>query len=94
VSVQPGYTFKSGSDIEVVVDGSTKFTFFAQGEHAWAKTSRDDANLIAAMRKGGAMTVRGISTRDTFSLDTYSLIGFTAAYNAMNEACRNARAAR
>jgi hypothetical protein len=33
------------------------------------------------------MTVRGTSVRNTFSLDTYSLLGFTAAYDAMIEAC-------
>jgi hypothetical protein len=91
VSIQPGYSYKSGSDVAVVVDSSDSFSFFTQGEHAWARTPRDDQNLIAAMRRGSAMTVRGTSIRDTFSLDTYSLLGFTAAYNAMNDACRNAR---
>jgi hypothetical protein len=33
------------------------------------------------------MTVRGTSTLSTYSLDTYSLLGFTAAYDAMVEAC-------
>ena len=39
------------------------------------------------MKRGTDMTVRGTSTRNTFSLDTYSLLGFTAAYDAMIEAC-------
>jgi hypothetical protein len=33
--------------------------------------------------------VRGTSTRRTYSLDTYSLLGFTAAYEAMVNACRS-----
>ena len=33
------------------------------------------------------MTVKGSSMRDTASLDTYSLSGFTAAYEAMRGAC-------
>ena len=94
VSVQPGYSFKAGSEVDVVVDGSATFKFFTQGENAWARTPRDDQTLIAAMRRGGAMTVKGTSTRDTFSLDTYSLLGFTAAYNAMNDACKDARSGR
>jgi hypothetical protein len=31
--------------------------------------------------------VRGTSTKGTYSLDTYSLLGFTAAYQAMTDAC-------
>ena len=40
------------------------------------------------MKGGNDMTVRGTSTRSTYSLDTYSLLGFTAAYEAMVAACR------
>ena len=39
------------------------------------------------MRRGTDMTVRGTSSKNTYSLDTYSLLGFTAAYDAMVEAC-------
>ncbi len=88
VSVQPGYGFKQGSSVAVDVDGE-KFELFTRGEHAWAETPDDDEALIEAMKRGSRMTVRGTSTLDTFSLDTYSLIGFTAAYGAMLDACSN-----
>jgi Invasion associated locus B (IalB) protein len=88
VSLQPGYSYKQGSDVDVVVDDSSRFTLFTQGEHAWAREGEDPA-LIDAMRRGRSMTVRGTSTRDTYSLDTFSLMGFTAAYSAMLEACRD-----
>ena len=39
------------------------------------------------MKRGSTMTVRGTSVRDTFSMDTYSLTGFSAAYDAMRDAC-------
>ncbi len=86
VSVQPGYTFKRDSAVEVKI-GDRGFELFTQGEHAWARTDEDDRALIGAMRGGSNMTVRGTSTRDTFSLDTYSLSGFTAAFQAMRDAC-------
>lgn len=86
VSVQPGYSYKASSDVAFAVDG-TKFSLFTQGEHAWAKTSADDKALIEAMRKGSSLKVSGTSTRDTTSTDTYSLTGFTAAYNAMRDKC-------
>lgn len=86
VSVQPGYTYRDGSTVDVNIEGQT-FQLFTQGEHAWARTDEDDRALIAAMRRGLTMTVRGTSTRDTYSLDTYSLAGFTAAFEAMRDAC-------
>jgi hypothetical protein len=87
VSVQPGYTYMDGSEVEVEVDRNRRFLLFTRGEHAWTKSENADRELINAMRRGTDMTVRGTSTRNTFSLDTYSLLGFTAAYEAMVEAC-------
>jgi len=86
VSVQPGYTYRSGSTVQMKIEGHD-FQLFTQGEHAWARTDTDDQELIEAMRRGATMTVRGTSTRDTFSLDTYSLNGFSAAFEAMRGAC-------
>jgi hypothetical protein len=87
VSVQPGYAFKVGTDAQVTVDGR-EFRLFTKGEHAWTNSPKDDETLIAAMKAGSNMSVRATSTRDTWSLDTYSLKGFTAAYNAMRDACK------
>ncbi|MDX1542265.1 MAG: invasion associated locus B family protein [Geminicoccaceae bacterium] len=87
VSVQPGYSFQDGSEVEVQVDGNRRFLLFTRGEHAWAKSEDADEQLISAMRRGTDMTVRGTSVKNTFSLDTYSLLGFTAAYDAMVKAC-------
>jgi len=88
VSVQPGYNFKKGSEVELAV-GKQKFTLFTQGEHAWARTDADDKSLIGAMRKGDSMVIKGTSSKDTNSTDTYSLAGFAPAYDAMREACGN-----
>jgi len=87
VSVQPGYSYLDGSEVEVEVDGNRQFMLFTRGEHAWTKSEQDDRQLIQAMRRGTEMTVRGTSIKETYSLDTYSLLGFTAAYEAMQEAC-------
>lgn len=88
VSVQPGYTFKAGSTVEVKI-GNQEWQFFTQGEHAWANTAEEDQAVIRAMQRGSEMTVRGTSSLDTYSLDTYSLLGFTAAFEAMRDACAN-----
>ncbi len=89
VSVQPGYTYQDGSEVEIQIDGE-KFLLFTRGEHAWAKREDADKALINAMKRGSNMTVRGTSSKSTYSLDTYSLLGFTAAYEAMGDACAEA----
>ena len=39
------------------------------------------------MKKGNTMKVIGYSTRGTKTTDTYSLIGFTAAYKYISQIC-------
>ncbi len=86
VSVDPGYTYLDGSNVEIEVD-KRKFMMFTRGEHAWTPKEQDDKDLIAAMKRGTDMTVHGTSSKNTYSLDSYSLLGFTAAYDAMAGAC-------
>ncbi len=86
VSVQPGYSYLGGSDVTVKIDDRT-FTLFTQGEHAWTRTPEEDRQLIEAMKRGSTMVVHGTSTKQTYSDDTYSLLGFTRAYETMVQAC-------
>ena len=86
VSVQPGYSYLEGSEVEVDI-GGREFILFTRGEHAWTKSEEADQALINAMKRGSDMTVRGTSVKRTYSVDTYSLLGFTAAYQAMLDAC-------
>lgn len=87
VSVQPGYNYLQGSTVTVAV-GPKVFTLFTRGgPHAWTKNDEEDRALIDAMRQGEAMVIEGESSKQTTSTDTYSLLGFTKAYNAMVAAC-------
>ena len=86
VSVQPGYSYLEGSEVEVDI-GGREFMLFTRGEHAWTMSEQADQALINAMKRGSDMTVRGTSVKRTYSLDTYSLLGFTAAYQTMLDAC-------
>lgn len=87
VSVEPGYTFKKGSSVTIKIGGKT-FELFTREEHAWARTPADDQAMIRAMKAGADMTVAGTSWKSTTSLDTYSLMGFTDAFNAMMASCK------
>ncbi len=87
VSVQPGYDYLQGSSVTVSVDSQVFSLFTRGGPHAWTKNDEEDQALIAAMRRGQTMVIQGESSRRTTSTDTYSLLGFTKAYDAMITAC-------
>lgn len=85
VSISAGYPFDENKPVMVEI-GSTTFNLFARGDTAWAQDA-DDPKLVAAMKNGNDMVVLGTSTRGTETRDTYSLIGFTKAYEAATSAC-------
>ena len=88
VSLVAGYPLKPESTVSVDVDGAA-FEFFTREDTAWLPGGQElDQAMISAMRRGLTMVVKGTSSRGTLTTDTYSLRGFTAAYGAMDAACR------
>jgi len=85
VTIIAGYDYKEGSDVTIEVGGE-KFSLFTQSGMAWA-SDEDDSKIVDAMKKGSDLVVHGVSTKGTETTDTYSLIGFTKAYNAIGQAC-------
>ena len=86
VSIQAGYTYRTGSEVAATI-GSQGFELFTQGGNAWAKDSKIDRQIVVAMKRGKTLIVKGTSSRGTLTTDTYSLSGFTAAHGAMAKAC-------
>ncbi|MCU0838077.1 MAG: invasion associated locus B family protein [Rhodospirillales bacterium] len=86
VSVEAGYAYKAGSDVAADIDGKS-FKLFTQGGNAWAQNAQADRALVQALRAGKQLVVKGTSSRGTLTTDTYSLTGFTAAYDAITKAC-------
>ncbi len=54
---------------------------------AWVKDAANDKKLVQDMIKGSEAIAYGQSRRGTKITDTFSLKGFTKAYEAINEAC-------
>ncbi|NIA68144.1 hypothetical protein HBA54_06030 [Pelagibius litoralis] len=86
VSIQAGYTYQENAPVEIQV-GTMKVKLFTQGATAWAVNKETDKKLVQAMIKGSTMVVRGTSARGTNTVDTYSLAGFTKAYQSVKKAC-------
>ena len=85
-----GYPLKPDGAVKIEI-GSDTFALFpdesVHPEYAWPNPS-DDANLIAAMKRGSDAIVTGISKRGTTTIDTFSLRGFTAAVDKALELCQ------
>ncbi len=86
VSFEIGYPFQNGSELEAAIGGRT-FSLFTEGGSAWLRSVEEDDAMVAAMKAGNTMIVRGTSRRGTATKDTYSLSGFTAAMNAIGKEC-------
>ncbi len=86
VSTIMGYPLKKNSMPVVEIDGK-KFRLFAVGDGAWSESPAADRKIVAAMKKGRTMVVRGVSGRGTKTVDTYSLKGVSAALEKINALC-------
>jgi hypothetical protein len=88
VSYIAGYELKPNSDVTLTI-GKQAFTLSVlQKDRAWAKDSETDKAMIDAMRRGNSLTIEGTSSRGTNITDTYSLVGFSKAYQAIGTACK------
>lgn len=87
VSFVIGYPFKEQSRVTVKIDGNKTFTLFTHEDTAWAADKKTDNALVRAMMRGREMVVKGVSNKGTNTTDTYSLMGFTDAHDAIDDAC-------
>ena len=83
VSVAVEYEYKKDSEVDLVV-GAEKFTLYTQGKRAWSK---DDAKVVKAFKTGKDVMVQGVTAKGTKTKDSYSLNGFSKAYEVASKAC-------
>ncbi len=88
VSVLVGYPFAPDSTVTVDIDGQN-FTLFTKDDGAWVEQPADEQQLVAAMKAGRSMSVRGKSARGTDTTYTFSLSGVTAGANRLASECPN-----
>jgi hypothetical protein len=87
VSTIIGYPFKKESTAQAAI-GDEPFELFTSGDGAWADSAAKDREIVATLKKGKTMDVKGLSWRGTTTVDHYSLQGATAAADKIDEACR------
>ena len=83
IQINSGYPYKNEESVNVKID-KNNYEFYANEDSAW---TNKDKEVVFAMKKGVKLTVSGISSRGTKTVDTYTLNGFTAAYNKLTKDC-------
>jgi|TARA_R110002096_G_scaffold266710_1_gene460272 Invasion associated locus B (IalB) protein len=83
-----GYSFQKGSAVKMVIDKAAKADLFTEQDGAWAYDSKQDDAIVASMKRGSSLTLNARSGRGNATSYRFSLSGFTAAHNAITNACR------
>lgn len=83
VAISAGSAYPKGATITVQV-GQTGLEFYTSGSNAFA---RDGRAAVAALRHGRQVVARGPGAHAARVIDTFSLQGFSPAYETITKTC-------
>ena len=87
ISVTGGYEFNNQNSI-IATSGKSKYKFdIAQEGFAWIADNKLENKMINTMKKGSRIMITGHNQKGSQTIDHYSLLGFTKAYNAAKTSC-------
>jgi len=87
ISVTGGYEFNNKNSV-TATSGKNKFKFdIKQQGFAWIADTKVEAKMIKKMKKGSRIMITGYNQKGSQTIDHYSLLGFTKAYNTVKKAC-------
>ncbi len=87
ISTTSGYEFNSQNSI-FAKSGKAKYKFdITQDGFAWIADNKVEKKMIRAMKKGSRIMVTGYNKSGSQTIDHYSLLGFTKAYNVAKKSC-------
>ena len=87
ISTTSGYEFNSQNKI-LATSGKRKYIFdIAKDSFAWISSNKVEKKMIKTMKKGSRIMVTGYNKSGSQTIDHYSLLGFTKAYNTAKKSC-------
>jgi hypothetical protein len=87
ISITSGYEFNTKNSI-TATSGKYKYKFdIAQEGFAWITDNKLESKMVKTMKKGSRIMITGYNQKGSQTIDHYSLIGFTKAYNATKANC-------
>ena len=68
--------------------GKNKIKFdISKDNFAWITSNKIEKKMISVMKKGSRIMVTGYNKSGSQTIDHYSLMGFTKAYNSAKKNC-------
>ena len=87
ISITAGYEFNTKNSI-TATSGKNKYKFdIAQEGFAWMTDNKLENKMVKIMKKGSRIMITGYNQKGSQTIDHYSLLGFTKAYNATKANC-------
>ncbi len=87
ISITAGYEFNKKNSI-VAKSGKKKYKFdIVQENFAWIADGKQEKKMIKTMKKGSRIMITGYNQKGSQTIDHYSLLGFTKAYNTAKKNC-------
>ena len=87
ISITGGYEFNNKNSI-TAKSGKSKYKFdIAQEGFAWIADNKLENKMIKTMKRGSRIMITGYNQKGSQTIDHYSLLGFTKAYNAAKTSC-------
>ena len=87
ISATAGYEFNKKNTV-LATSGNNKFKFdIKQQGFAWMTSNKKEKIMVKVMKKGSRIMLSGYNEKGSQTIDHYSLLGFTKAYNTAKKAC-------
>tara|TARA_B100000902_G_C27169072_1_gene842803 strand:+ start:314 stop:826 length:513 start_codon:yes stop_codon:yes gene_type:complete len=87
ISTTAGYEFNKNNTV-LASSGNNKFKFdIKQQGFAWMTSEKKEKIMVKVMKKGSRIMVTGYNEKGSQTIDHYSLLGFTKAYNLAKKSC-------
>ena len=81
------YRMVGNKDSVIQIEAGYNYKFYTTKDVSDSAWTDDDAKVIFAMKKGLKLLITGESSRGTVTTDTYTLKGFTSAFNQLTKDC-------
>ena len=87
ISATAGYEFNKNNTV-LATSGNNKFKFdIKQQGFAWMTSNKKEKIMVKVMKKGSRIMLTGHNEKGSQTIDHYSLLGFTKAYNIAKKSC-------
>ena len=87
ISITSGYEYNKKNSI-TARSGKYRYKFdVSQENFAWMADNKKEKKMIKTMKKGSRIMVTGYNQKGSQTIDHYSLLGFTKAYNSAKKSC-------